>query len=152
MTISNQGDVVRYDIGAPLPETALGVVMMTPGSTGALGTASNPLVTQTSSLQTTADLTKVIVASTTIATTPIVTAAASVRARIYRLRIDVAGANVLTFVDATGTEEMNFAGAGFRIYDFATRPWFTSAVNTAFSVTTTTTAKVNIVAEYTRVA
>lgn len=116
------------------------------------GTFARLIATPTSSPQTTADLTKAIVSSTTVGTTPIVTAAASTRARIYRLRIDVAGANVLTFTDATGTEEMNFAGAGFRIYDFATRPWFTGAVNTAFSVTTTTTAKVNIVAEYTRVA
>lgn len=120
-----------------------------------VGTAAMPLVTATSSLQTTPDLTKASATSTTIGTTPIVAAAASVRTRVYRLRVDVAGANVLTFVDNQGTaitEEMNFTGAGFRIYDFATRPWFTTAVNTAFSVTTTTTAKVNIVAEYTRIA
>lgn len=112
-----------------------------------------PLVsTQTSQLQTTSDLTKTIVTSTTATTTPIITATASVRGRVYRMRIDVAGANVLTFVDSSGTEEMNFTGAGFRIYDFVTRPWFMTAVNTAFSVTTTTTAKVNIVCEYTKVA
>lgn len=123
-----------------------------PTTGNVIGTSTQPLVTQTSSLQTTADLTKTIVQSTTIGTTPIVAAAASTRARIYRLRIDVAAANVLTFVDSTGTERMNFTGAGFRIYDFATRPWFTGATNTAFSVTTTTTAEVNIVAEWTRVA
>lgn len=150
MTISNQGDVVRYDIGGTLPNTAQGVVIMAPGGTSALGTSTTPLSSQ-QTLQTTPDLTKAIVASTTATTTPIVTATASVKARIYRMRIDVAGANVLTFVDATGTEEMNFAAAGSRIYDFSERPWFTSAVNTAFSVTTTTTAKVNIVAEYTKV-
>lgn len=108
--------------------------------------------TQTSQLQTTSDLTKVIVAPVTATTTQIVAAAASTKTRVYRMRIDVAGANVLTFTDATGTEEMNFTAAGFRIYDFNTRPWFTTATNTAFSVTTTTTAKANIVCEYTRVA
>lgn len=110
------------------------------------------MTTQTSQLQTTPDLTKVIVAPVTATTTQIVAAAASTKTRVYRMRIDVAGANVLTFTDATGTEEMNFTGAGFRIYDFNTRPWFTTATNTAFSVTTTTTAKANIVCEYTRVA
>lgn len=117
-----------------------------------VGTSAMPLVTATSSLQTTADLTKGFATSTTAGTTTIVTATASQRTRVYRLRIDVAGANVLTFTDANGTEEMNFAGAGFRVYDFATRPWFTTAVNTAFTVTTTTTAKVNIVVEYTKAA
>lgn len=116
------------------------------------GTAANPLQTATSSLQTTSDLTKAIVQSTTIGTTPIITATAATKGRVYRLRIDVAAANVLTFTDASGTEKMNFGGAGFRIYDFATRPWFITATNTAFSVTTTTTAEVNIVAEYTKVA
>lgn len=117
-----------------------------------LGTSAMPLQTATSALQTTADLTKSFATSTTVGTTVISTATASVRTRVYRIRIDVAGANVLTFVDSSGTEEMNFTGAGFRVYDFFTRPWFTTAVNTAFSVTTTTTAKVNIVCEYTKVA
>jgi hypothetical protein len=120
-----------------------------------VGTSAVPLMTNTGSLQTTSDLTKASATSTTIGTTPIVAAAASMRTRVYRIRIDVAGANVLTFSDNQGTaitEEMNFTGAGFRVYDFATRPWFVTATNTAFSVTTTTTAKVNIVCEYTRVA
>lgn len=118
-----------------------------------VGTASMPLVTATSSLQTTSDLTKAALAPiVTATTTPIITATAAQRGRVYRLRIDVAGANVLTFTDSAGTEKMNFTGAGFRIYDFATRPWFTTAVNTAFSVTTTTTAEVNIVCEYTKAA
>lgn len=43
MTISNQGDVVRYDIGGTLPNTATGVVIMAPGGSAALGTSSNPL-------------------------------------------------------------------------------------------------------------
>lgn len=117
-----------------------------------VGTTAMPIVTATSSLQTTPDLAKSFATSTTAGTTPIITATAAQRGRVYRLRIDVAGANVLTFTDSSGTEEMNFSGAGFRVYDFATRPWFMTNVNTAFSVTTTTTAKVNIVAEYTKAA
>lgn len=153
MTISNQGDVTKYDIGGTVLSTAQGVVLMSPGSTSALGTVANPLMTGTATLQTTADLTKTIVSPiVTATTTTIATAAASVRTRVYRIRIDVAAANVLTFTDATGSEKMNFTGAGFKIYDFATRPWFTTAINTAFTVTTTTTAEVNIVAEYTKVA
>lgn len=127
-------------------------ILIDPATGNAIGGAAQPLQTATSNLQTTADLTKTIVQSVTATTTPIVAAAASTRARIYRIRIDVAGANVLSFTDATGTERMNFAAAGFRIYDFATRPWFTGNTNTAFSVTTTTTAEVNIVCEWTRVA
>lgn len=124
-----------------------------PTTGNVIGTSTQPLVTQTSSLQTTADLTKTIVAPiVTATTTTIVAAAASVRARVYRLRIDVAGANVLTITDATGGEKMNFTGAGFKILDFATRPWYTTAVNTALTITTTTTAEVNITAEWTRVA
>lgn len=124
-----------------------------PSTGNVIGTSTQPLVTQTSSLQTTADLTKVIIAPIfTATTTTIVAAAASVRTRVYRLRIDVAGANVLTITDATGGEKMNFTGAGFKILDFATRPWYTTAINTALTITTTTTAEVNVTCEYTRVA
>lgn len=124
-----------------------------PSTGNVIGTPTQPLVTQTSSLQTTADLTKVIIAPiVTATTTTIVAAAASVRTRVYRLRIDVAGANVLTITDATGGEKMNFTGAGFKILDFATRPWYTTAINTALTITTTTTAEVNVTCEYTRVA
>lgn len=109
--------------------------------------------TQTSQLQTTNDLTKVIVAPiVTATTTTIVAAAASTKTRVYRMRIDVAGANVLTITDAIGGEKMNFTGAGFKILDFNTRPWYTTATNTALTITTTTTAEVNITCEFTRVA
>lgn len=128
-------------------------IMIDPTTGLAVGTTAQPLVTQTSSLQTTADLTKTIVAPiVTATTTTLIAAAASVRGRAYRVRIDVAGANILTITDASGGEKMNFTGAGFRIYDFATRPWFSTAVNTALTITTTTTAEVNIVVEWTRVA
>lgn len=128
-------------------------ILIDPATGNAIGGAAQPLQTATSNLQTTADLTKTIVAPiVTATTTTIVAAAASVRTRVYRMRIDVAGANVLTITDATGGEKMNFTGAGFKILDFATRPWYTTAVNVALTITTTTTAEVNITAEWTRVA
>lgn len=128
-------------------------IMIDPATGLAVGTSAQPLVTQTSSLQTTADLTKTIVAPiVTATTTTLSTATASVRTRVYRMRLDVAGANVITITDASGSEKMNFTGAGFRIYDFATRPWFSTAVNTALTLTTTTTAEVNVVIEFTKVA
>lgn len=119
----------------------------------ALGSSASPLMTGTSALQTTADLTKSIIAPiVTATTTTLIAAAASVRGRAYRVRIDVAGANVLTITDATGAEKMNFVGAGFKVLDFATRPWYVTAVNTALTITTTTTAEVNVTVEWTRVA
>jgi len=127
-------------------------VVLIDGSGNLLGTAAAPLQTATSNLQTVADLTKTIMPPIVVAgTNTIVAAAASNRGRIYRLRLDVAGANVVTITDATGAEKMNFTGAGFKILDFATRAWYTSAVNTALTITTTTTAEVNVTAEWTRV-
>ena len=128
-------------------------VMIDPTTGLALGTAASPLQTGTSALQTTADLTKAIIAPiVTATTTTLSTAVASVRTRVYRMRLDVAGANVITITDATGAEKMNFTGAGFKIFDFATRPWYTTAVNAALTLTTTTTAEVNVTLEFTKVA
>lgn len=129
------------------------VGLIDPATGLALGTTAQPLQTATSNLQTTADLTKAIIAPiVTATTTTLSTATASVRTRVYRMRLDVAGANVITITDATGGEKMNFTGAGFKILDFATRAWYTTAVNTALTLTTTTTAEVNVTIEYTKVA
>jgi hypothetical protein len=49
MTISNQGDVTKYDIGGTVLSTAQGVVIMAPGQTSALGTTGNPLNISSSS-------------------------------------------------------------------------------------------------------
>lgn len=49
MTISNQGDVLKYDIGGTVLNTAQGVVLMAPGQTSALGTTTNPLNISSSS-------------------------------------------------------------------------------------------------------
>lgn len=121
-------------------------------SLGAIGTAGNPLITQTSTLQTTADLTTAVVTINTATTTTLVSATAATKCRVYRMRVDVAAADVLTFNAASGNEVMTFTAAGFRIEDFATRPWFTTATATAFTVTTTTTGVVNIIVEFTKVA
>lgn len=128
------------------------VVMVDPTTGAAIGTSTAPLVTQTSSLQTTADLTSSLVTITTATTTTLVAAAASTRARIYRMEVDCNGTNVLTFNAGTNRVQTYGAGGGHIINDFATRPWFTTAVNTAFTVTTTGTATVNVVVEWTRVA
>lgn len=152
MTVSNLGDVVSYSSGNPSSnDSAQGVVIFTPGSTSPLGTTGNPLVTQTSSLQTTADLTSSLTTINTATTTTLSTATASVRTRVYRMRIDVAAAQTLTF-NAQTNDVFTFAAAGHYVYDFSTRPWFTTAVNTAFTVTSTTTAVTNIVIEFTKVA
>lgn len=45
MAISNQGDVTKYSIGGVDAETAVGVVLMTPGQTAALGSSTNPINT-----------------------------------------------------------------------------------------------------------
>lgn len=117
-----------------------------------IGSAASPIQTQTSTLQTTADLTTAVVTINTATTTTIVAATAAVKCRVYRMRVDVGAADVLTFNAASGNEVMTFTAAGFRIEDFATRPWFTTAVNTAFTVTTTTTGVVNIICEYAKSA
>lgn len=124
-------------------------ILIDPATGNAIGGATQPLQTATSNLQTTADLTSALTTINTITTTTLVTATASQRTRVYRMRIDVAGAQVLTF-NAAVNDVFNFAGAGHYVYDFATRPWFTTAANTAFTVTSTTTAVTNIVLEYTK--
>lgn len=129
------------------------VVIIDPSNGNALGTFASPMQTTTGALQTISDLTKTIVAPiVTATTTTLSTAATGVRTRVYRMRIDVAGANVVTITDAAGAEKMTFASAGFRILDFSTRPWFMSGVNAALTATTTTTAEVNITLEFTKVA
>ncbi len=126
-----------------------------PSTGNVLGTTTQPLVTPTSSLQTTADLTTVKIGPITAITgsTAVVAAAASTRTRVYRLRMNVGAANVITILDgATVLERFNFAGAATLIMDFSTRPWYTTTTNTALNYTTSTTAEFNAIFEYTRVA
>jgi hypothetical protein len=130
---------------------AVVAVNIDPTTGQVIGTAGQPLITQTSSLQTTADLTSALVTISTATTTTLVSATAATKCRVYRMRVDVGAADVLTF-NAAVNDVQTYIAAGFRIYDFNTRPWFTTATNTAFTVTTTTTGVVNILVEYTKVA
>ncbi len=151
MAIATQGDVVTYSDTGTTKLTSQGVTLMTPGATAALGTSGNPIVTQTSSLQTTPDLTNLVGAISTATTTAVSTATASVRTRVYRMRINVAGAQQITVQNgATTLEVLNFPAAAVLTYDFSTRPWYTTNVNEALNVVTSTTAATNIIFEYTK--
>lgn len=153
MAIVTQGDTVTYTDTGTTTSTAQGVVLMTPGQTASLGSPANPLVTQTSSLQTTPDLTNLVGAISTATTTAVSTATASVRTRVYRMRINVAGAQQITVQNGAATlEVLNFPAAAVLTYDFSTRPWYTTTANTALNFVTTTTAVTNYVLEITKVA
>lgn len=152
MTIATQGDVVTYSDTGTTVSTAQGVVLMTPGMTASLGSSANPLYTQTSALQTTADLTTAVVTFNAATTTTLIALTAATKIRVYRMEVDCAAADVLTFNAASGNRVQTYGGIGHIIYDFATRPWFTCATATLFSVTSTTTAAVTITLEYTKVA
>jgi hypothetical protein len=114
---------------------------------------ASPFQTGTSQLQTTPDLTNIVGAISTATTTAVSSATASVSTRVYRMRLNVAGAQQITVQNGgTTLEVLNFTGAGFLTYDFATRPWYTTSANTALNFTTTTTAVTNYVLEITKVA
>ena|SRR5215217_2121512 len=124
-----------------------------PATGNVIGTATQPLVTQTSSLQTTPDLTNLVGAISTATTTVVSTATASVRTRVYRMRINVAGAQQITVQNGASTlEVLNFPAAAVLTYDFSTRPWYTTNVNAALNFVSTTTAVTNYVLEITKVA
>lgn len=116
-----------------------------------VGTASNPLMTNTGQLQTTPDLTRTILNTATIGDTTISTATASQVTRVYRMRLNVAGATTITIKSAaTVLETITFPGAGFLTYDFSTRPWYSTAVNNALVVGNSAAVQVNGVFEYTK--
>lgn len=128
------------------------VTLVTPnaanGADQILGTSANPIMTNTGALQTTADLTNVILNTAAAGDTTISTATASQQTRVYRLRLNVAGATTLTIKSgATALETITFPGAGFLTYDFSTRPWYTTAANTALVVTNSAAVQVNGVFE-----
>lgn len=118
-----------------------------------VGTSAMPLVTATSSLQTTPDLTTVIVNTAAAGDTTVSTAVAAQKTRVYRMRVNVAGADTVTIKSgATVLETINFAGAGFLTYDFSTRPWYTTATNTALIVTNGSAVQLNAVFEFAKAA
>lgn len=128
-------------------------ILIDPTTGNALGTSAAPLQTATSNLQTTPDLTNLVGAISTATTTAVSTATASVRTRVYRMRINVAGAQQITIQNgATPLEVLNFPAAAVLTYDFSTRPWYSTSVNAALNFVTTTTAVTNYVLEITKVA
>lgn len=156
MTITVHND--SYDYIHPngkFVQAQLVAAVMTTPTGGALGTAASPLFTQTSALQTTPDLTTLRIGPITAitASTALVAAVASTKVRVYRVRMNVGAANVITILDgATVLERLNFAGATDKVLDFSTRPWWSATTNTALNYTTSTTAEFNMVIEYTQVA
>ena len=94
------------------------------------------------------DLTPVALNISTATTTTVVTAGAgAVTTRVHRMRMFVAGANTVTINGAT-PEVVPFSSPGSLTYDFNSRPWFTTAAATAFTITTSTTAAVTGTVEY----
>lgn len=124
------------------------IAMLLDAAGNVLGTAANPLSTSNAPLGT-SDLTPFVINSSTAGTTTLVAAVAGQTTKVYRLRINVAGANVLTIKDGANVlETINFPGAGILTYDYATRPWYKTSLNSALTLTTSTTAQVNGVVDF----
>lgn len=118
-----------------------------------LGSSEAPLQTATSSLQTTQDLTTVKLKTTTATTQVIAAASPGNKTRVYRMRLEISGAGILTIQDgATVLEEFNVPAYAKTIYDFATRPWYTGSANTVFQYVISTAVTVNAIFEFTQVA
>lgn len=115
----------------------------------ALGSTDSTALAMIGTPQTSSDLTTVVSAIVTATTTAIVAAVAAQTTRVHRMRMNVAGANVVTIKDGTTTlEVLNFTAAAFLTYDFSARPWYKTTANTALNITTSTTAALNVVTEY----
>lgn len=121
----------------------------------ALGTPEAPLQTGTSSLQTTPDLSIAKIGPITAITASgtIVAAVASTKVRVYSVRMNVGGANVVSILDgATVLERLNFVAGVDKVLDFRTRPWYTTTTGAALNFSTSTATELNLIAEYTQVA
>lgn len=117
----------------------------------ATGTNASPLSTATNTLLATSDLTSALVNIAAIGDAVVVAATASQTIRVHRLRLNVAGANIITVKSSAAgatLEVLNFPAAGFLTYDFATRPWYKTIAGGAFVLSPSTTAQVNGVVEY----
>jgi hypothetical protein len=150
--IADSGDaLIRYNKDMGDGTWAQRVIAMLLDATGAaFGTAANPLNTSTAPLST-SDLSIATAVSTAVGDTSLVPAASGVATRVYRVRFNVAGANTLVIKNGTTVlETITFAGPGFLTYDFSTRPWYKTSTNTALILTTSTTAQVNMVVEFTQ--
>lgn len=147
MTVTANGDTVNY-LRGPVPSTAEMVVVVNPDGSSQMGTNAAPGV-QRDAVMPASDLTSVAVNINTATTTAIVGATAAQTTRVHRMRLNVAGAQSITVQSgATVLEVLNFTAAGFMVYDFSSRPWYTTAANQALNFVSTTTAQVNGVVEY----
>lgn len=114
------------------------------------GSYSRQTSTATASLGN-SDLTPAKVDTAIVGDTTISTATASQTTKVYRVRINVAGATILTVKSAaTVLEKIQFAGAGMLVYDFSTRPWYTSGVNEALAINNGSAVQLNAVFEFTK--
>ena len=113
------------------------------------------LATGAAALQTTPDLTFARINKATSGDSTLVAATASVKTRVYRMKLSVAAATVIQIKDGAGTvlEVFNFAGNGGGIVlDFSNRPWYTGTVNTAFIINSSNAVQVDGSIEYTLAA
>lgn len=119
----------------------------------AMGTAANPVITGTGNLASTSGLTPYVLSTNTVGDTTVSSATASQTTRVHRMRLNVAGATTLTVKSgATVLEVLKFAAAGFLVYDFATRPWYTTAANAALVISNSAAVQVDGVVEYVKSA
>jgi hypothetical protein len=148
MTIANQGDVVKYSIGGTLDETAVGVVIMTPGSDAAQGSTDNPTVVASTPYPSGAvalSAGSAVVANASAAATLTGTATTTV----YISGFEITGAGATVGLPVTVTVAGLLGGTRSFIYSFAAGalvantplivrfnpPLPASAVNTAIVVT-----------------
>lgn len=82
----------------------------------------------------------------------VVAAVASQTTRIYRLKLSVAGATIVTIKDGAGgttLEKFNFSGnGGGFILDLSAEPWYVTSVNKAFIIQSSAAVQVDGRAEY----
>jgi len=112
------------------------------------GTYARLMATPTSTPMAVSGLTPVVVNTAAIGDTTISTATAGQTTRVHRMRLNVAGATTLTIKSgATTLEVLKFAAAGFLVYDFATRPWYVTAANSALVISNSAAVQVDGVVE-----
>lgn len=96
------------------------------------------------------DLTPIVVDVSSATTTQMVVGTASWKNCVYRLRLTIGGANVVTIASAANVlEKFTASAAGLNlVYDYDARPWYTSNPGEAINLITTTSAPVTGVLEY----
>lgn len=141
-------DDINWLDGGGVRQSSIVVVAVNPDGTSMAGSNTAPVTTRDAALSTN-DLTAAVINISTATTTAIVSATASQTTRVHRVRLNVAGAQQITVQSASTTREvLNFTASGMLVYDFDSRPWYTTATNEALNFVTTTTAQVNGVVEY----